>query len=269
MKLLIISLILSVLGLGFLYAQGTASKQISSIKINSEKLGFKKRLWIYTPKSYKSSTKRYPVMYMFDAQNLFDAKRSFAGEWEIDEYLDSLNIKEKQVIVVAIEHGNKKRIEELTPFTHIKHGGGKGNEFMKFIVEEVKPKIDSSYRTLKESEHTSIFGSSLGGLMSMYACLKYSDTFSKAGVFSPAFWINPEIYDLVNSTQIPNTTKFYFMAGDSESEDMIIDMERMVTLLEQKGIKPNQIKKKVVKNGEHNEKLWRENFPEAFEWLMD
>jgi len=268
MKILIISLIFVLLGLGFLYAQGSISKQISSIKIKSETSDFHKRLWIYTPKSYKSSSKSYPVIYMFDAQNLFDAKKAFAGEWEIDEYLDSLGIPEKEVIVVAIEHGNEKRLEELTPFAHEKHGGGKGDEFLKFLVEEVKPKIDDSYRTLSGSEHTAIFGSSLGGLMSFYACLKYKDTFSKAGVFSPAFWINPEIYDLVKNTEIPKSTKFYFMAGDSESEEMVIDMEKMITLLKRKGMDDNQVFSKVVKNGEHNEKLWRENFPQAFEWLI-
>jgi len=268
MKFLIISLILSILGFGFLYAQSTVSKQISSIRISSEKLGVNKRIWIYTPKSYKSSAKRYPVIYMFDAQNLFDAKRAFAGEWQIDEYLDSLSVPEKEVIVVAIEHGNKKRIEELTPYAHEKHGGGKGNEFLQFIVEKVKPKIDDSYRTLSDSEHTAIFGSSLGGLMSFYACLKYSDTFSKAGIFSPAFWINPEIYDLVKATEIPKSTKFYFMAGDSESEEMVTDMEKMISLLKRKGFDDNRLFSKVVKNGKHNEKLWRENFPHAFEWLM-
>ncbi|MEM6516423.1 MAG: alpha/beta hydrolase-fold protein [Bacteroidota bacterium] len=269
MKFLIISLVLSVLGFSFLYAQSTASKQISSMKFESAHLDSAKRVWIYTPKSYKSSEKRYPVIYMFDAQNLFDAKRSYAGEWEIDEYFDNLKNADKEVIVVGIEHGNEKRIEELTPYPHEKHGGGKGDDFMKFIVNDLKPKIDMKYRTLSDKTNTMLFGSSLGGLMSLYGTIKYPDVFSKAGVFSPAFWINPEIYDLVEASNGFENNTFYFMAGDSESEDMVTDMEKMIKLLHSEGLKSKQIKSKVVKGGQHNEQLWRENFPDAFEWLMN
>jgi len=269
MKLLIVSLILSILGFGFLYAQTTASKQISSMKFKSKHLDTTKRVWIYTPKSYKSEDKSYPVIYMFDAQNLFDAKRSFAGEWQIDEYLDNLKDSEKEVIVVGIEHGNEKRIEELTPYVHEKHGGGKGDIFMKFLINEVKPKIDSVYRTKPEAEHTVIFGSSLGGLMALYGSIKYPEVFSRAGVFSPAFWINPEIYDLVKDSDGFTKNKFFFMAGDAESEKMVTDMEKMVALLKSEGVKSNQIKSKVIKGGKHNESLWRDNFPQAFKWLME
>ncbi len=268
MKLLILSLVLSFLCIGFLYAQSTASKQITSIKLKSSQLEVTKKVWIYTPKNYRKSEKRYPVIYMFDAQNLFDAKTSYAGEWQIDEYLDSLSIEKTEVIVVGIEHGNDKRIEELTPYQHEKHGGGKGDKFLEFIIKEVKPKIDRKFRTEPQAQHTTIFGSSLGGLMALYATVKYPETFSRAGIFSPAFWINPEIYDFVESSKIPATTKFYLMAGDSESEEMVPDMNKMINLLKKKGVNENHMKSKVVEKGEHNEKLWRENFPEAFEWLM-
>lgn len=102
--------------------ESTASKQVSSFEINAPQLNSKKKIWIYLPKDYDSSTKKYPVIYMHDAQNLFDAKTSYVGEWNVDETLDSINAK---VIIVGIEHGGEKRIEELTPFTHPKYGGGK------------------------------------------------------------------------------------------------------------------------------------------------
>jgi predicted alpha/beta superfamily hydrolase len=72
-----------------------------------------KKIWIYLPKNYKTSEKKYPVMYMHDAQNIFDAKTSYVGEWNVDEKLDSL---QAQVIIVGIEHGNDERFEELTPY---------------------------------------------------------------------------------------------------------------------------------------------------------
>ncbi|MCK8481604.1 alpha/beta hydrolase [Psychroserpens algicola] len=247
-------------------AQSTASKHVETFKIEAPQLGTHKTIWVYTPKSYHTSKQSYPVMYMFDAQNLFDAETSYVGEWKVDEYLDTL--KDNDVIIIGIEHGNEKRIEELTPYPHEKYGGGKGDTFMQFIINTVKPHIDITYRTKPEVEHTSIFGSSLGGLMAFYATLKYPETFSKAGVFSPAFWINESIYELASTTDIPNTSKFYFLAGSKESETMVPDQEKMVALLLKKGVDPNHIQSKVIEGGTHNEAFWSSNFPKAFQWLM-
>lgn len=96
------------------------------------------------PKNYETSQKKYPVMYMHDGQNLFYAKTSFVGEWNIDEKLDSLNA---QVIIVGIEHGNDKRIEELTPYKYTKYGGGNADNYLEFMVKTLKPEIDKKYRT--------------------------------------------------------------------------------------------------------------------------
>nr|WP_321225538.1 alpha/beta hydrolase-fold protein [uncultured Psychroserpens sp.] len=247
-------------------AQSTASKQISTFKIEAPQLNTYKTIWVYTPKSYEASNKHYPVIYMFDAQNLFDAETSYVGEWKVDEYLDTLT--NKDVIIIGIEHGNEKRLEELTPYPHEKHGGGQGDTFLQFIINTVKPHIDVAYRTQPEAEHTSIFGASLGGLMAFYATIKYPETFSKAGVFSPSFWVNDKIFELASSSEIPKTSKFYFLVGSKESDSMVPDQEKMVNLLKEKGVDENNIKNIIIKGGEHNEKLWSENFPKAFEWLL-
>ena len=99
---------------------------------------------------------------MHDAQNLFDAKTSFAGEWNVDKTLDSLKA---QVIVIGIEHGNEKRGDELTPFPNKKQGGGKADDYLDFIVNTLKPYVDKNYRTKTNASNTVIFGSSLGGLV--------------------------------------------------------------------------------------------------------
>ncbi|MFD2917638.1 alpha/beta hydrolase [Psychroserpens luteus] len=247
-------------------AQSTASKQISTFKIEAPQLNTYKTIWVYTPKSYEASSKHYPVIYMFDAQNLFDEETSYVGEWKVDEYLDTLT--NKDVIIIGIEHGNEKRLEELTPYPHEKHGGGQGDTFLQFIINTVKPHIDVAYRTQPEAEHTSIFGASLGGLMAFYATIKYPETFSKAGVFSPSFWVNDKIFELASSSEIPKTSKFYFLVGSKESDSMVPDQEKMVNLLKEKGVDENNIKNIIIKGGEHNEKLWSENFPKAFEWLL-
>jgi predicted alpha/beta superfamily hydrolase len=247
--------------------QSTASPQVSTFTIEAPQLHTQKKIWIYLPKGYKDSDKQYPVIYMHDAQNLFDSKTSFSGEWNIDETLDSISAK---VIVVGIEHGNDKRIDELTPFPNAKYGGGKADSYLEFIVNTLKPHIDKTYRTKLNGKNTAIAGSSLGGLVSYYAALKYPKVFGKAAVFSPSFWYSDDIYKMTEKTK-KIKTKLYFMCGDSESkdDDVVADMEKMYNLVSEKRCDCLKLSKKiVVKGGQHNEKLWRTQFLNAYLWLF-
>lgn len=257
-----------------LLAQSTASKQVTTFTIEAPQLETQKKIWVYLPKDYQSSKKSYPVIYMHDAQNLFDDKTSFVGEWKVDEYLDTLPDSEASIII-GIEHGGEKRIDELTPFVNEKYGGGKGKDYLNFIVKTLKPYIDSEYRTLADKENTTIWGSSLGGLISIYAVISYPKTFGKAGIFSPAIWINKaELFNLVKNSNINSDLKFYFLVGSEEgdtAEDaatMVSDQHKMVQLLKDNGIRNNDIIDKVIPNGHHNETLWSTNFPEAYQWLI-
>jgi alpha-glucosidase len=244
--------------------ESTASKNVSTFTIEAAQLDCTKKIWLYLPKKYATSKKKYPVIYMHDAQNLFDSKTAYDGEWNIDEKLDSLNA---QVIVIGIEHGNEKRITELTPFKNEKYGGGNGDNYLKFIVKTLKPKIDSTYRTKSNATNTIIMGSSLGGLISYYALLKYPKVFGKAGVFSPAFWINPEVFELTKNTKTLES-KIYFLCGDKESTDMVLDVNKMEILVSDIRCSCRHLtRKKIVKDGQHNEKLWRDNFVSVFKWL--
>ena len=245
--------------------ENTASKQVSTFTLESPQLLTAKRIWLYLPKNYSTSTKKYPVIYMHDGQNLFDAKTSFAGEWNIDEKLDSINA---QVIVVGIEN-TEKRTDELTPFVNARHGGGKANDYLDFIVNTLKPKIDATYRTKTNPRNTMMIGSSLGGMTSFYALLKFPHVFGKAGVFSPAFWFNrEELVDLLKQTK-KFDAKIYFLHGDNEGDpDMIPDLNQMEYLVNTKRCECKKLNKKVlVKGGQHNEKLWRDGFVKAYLWL--
>lgn len=259
--------LLSLFYVNKIHCQNVVSKQILSFSLNVPQLDTEKKIWVYLPISYNTSEKSYPVIYMHDGQNLFDAKLSYAGEWKVDDYLDTLS--ENESIIVGLAHGNEKRINELTPYAHEKYGGGKGVAYLDFIIKNLKPYIDNTYRTKTSSASTTIFGSSLGGLMSFYAVIKYPDIFGKAGVFSPAFWINQEIYELVKSNPIQPSSKFFFLVGTEEGKSMVPDMEKMITLLKSKGMKPNQIQSKIIEGGKHNETLWANHFPEAYQWLMN
>lgn len=243
----------------------TASTQVSTFTIESPQLQSSKKIWLYLPKDYATSKKKYPVIYMQDAQNLFDAKTSYIGEWNVDEKLDSLKA---QVIVVGIENTDK-RMEELTPCKHEKYGGGNADAYLDFLVNTLKPKIDASYRTKPNASNTTIMGSSLGGLLSFYALLQYPDVFGKAGVFSPAFWF---CRDQINS-RLQEIKKFkskvYFMCGDNEGDaDVIPDLNKVEYLVNTKRCACKMLNKKViVKYGQHNEKLWRDGFVKAYLWL--
>ncbi len=249
--------------LAFFSAVPQSKGSVGKISIDAPQLGGKRTIWIYLPENYHQKRRKYPVIYMHDAQNLFDAKSSFAGEWQIDETLDSLRAK---VIVVGIEHGNEKRLAELTPFPNDKHGGGDADLYIDFVINNVKPHIDKNYRTKPGASQTAIFGSSLGGLTSFYAALKFPGIFGKAGIFSPSFWFSDKIYDLAKAQKSINA-KMYFLAGDSESDDMQRDLERMAYIVRNKSNHHN-IAEKIVKGGKHNENLWRENFAKAYLWLF-
>src|SRR5215813_14816840 len=150
---------------------------------------------VYLPPSYESNKhQRYSVLYMNDGQNLFDGATSFipGQEWRIDETAQSLigEGKIEPLIIVGIDNAGKDRVNEYTPAADAKYkAGGQADQYGRMLVEELKPFIDSNYRTLKDAAHTGIGGSSLGGLVSMYLGLKYKDVFSRVAVISPSvFW---------------------------------------------------------------------------------
>lgn len=248
------------------FAQSTASKNVSIFEIEAPQLDTIRKIWVYLPQDYKMSDFRYPVIYMHDAQNLFDASTSFLGEWKVDEFLDSS--EGRKSIIVGIEHGNERRIKELTPFSNETYGGGEADAYLDFIRNTLKPHIDAAYRTLPDSKNTSIMGSSLGGLVSFYAAIKYPEIFGNAGVFSPSFWFSDRIFSFTDSVKLDLNTRFFFLAGDSEDEEMIPDLKRMITLLESKGLTKQNFQVEIIEGGEHNEALWSAHFAKAFYWLI-
>lgn len=244
-----------------------SNNSITSFFIEAPQLQSSKKIWVYLPLNYRNSEKKYPVIYMHDGQNLFDTKTAYAGEWNVDETLDSIKAN---VIVIGIENGGEKRMDELTPYKNQKYGGGNADLYLDFVVKNLKPYVDKNYRTKTNANNTCIFGSSLGGLISFYAALKYPEVFGKVGCFSPSFWFNrKEMFSLMEKT---NTfkTKIYFLCGDSEGdEDMQKDLNSVENWVNTKRCECQKLNKKVfIKGGNHNEKLWREGFKKAYLWLF-
>jgi len=247
----------------------TSNVSLMSNKFHIPQLDKDRKIWVYLPPGYENSTASYPVLYMHDGQNVFDDLRSFSGEWEVDETLNKL-YKENgfKLIVVAIDNGGDSRIDEYTPWANSTYGGGRGKAYVDFLVQTLKPHIDSVYRTKKNKEHTAIMGSSLGGLISQYAALKHPDVYGKAGVFSPSFWFSEQSFEFAKQKSKSSSTKMYFLAGDAEGSSMVPNMEKMVDEMLTSGFEAKNIQQKIVLGGQHNEKLWRENFEEALLWLF-
>lgn len=228
-----------------------------------------RQIWVYLPLNYEGSDQKYPVIYMHDAQNLFNYKTSFVGEWEIDETLNSLTEEGKTVpIVVGIDNGGKHRMDEYSPYTNPQYGGGEGDAYLEFIVNTLKPHIDTTFRVLNDSKNTAIAGSSMGGLISFYAGVKYPETFGKVFVFSPSFWYSDKLFDLVETTTWSTQPKMYFLVGENEGGDMVDDMEDMIDLLKEKGYLQENLTSLIVPEGEHNEKLWSRQWEKAYRWMF-
>lgn len=227
----------------------------------------KRGIWVYTPPNYNvASAARYPVLYMHDGQNLFDARTSYAGEWGIDEVMDSLIKKGiNPSIVVGIDNG-ADRIREYNPSDNDKYGTSLADGYLNFIIEQLKPYIDSTYKTKPDAANTMIAGSSLGGLVSYYAAVKYQNVFGKAGFFSSSFWIDSTLTELQPEQKFSTTNKYFFYMGEKEGQDNIDFNEQFATNMALMG--NAIIFSYTLPSGEHNENFWGSTFPIFYKWMM-
>lgn len=253
----------------FEHEQPQLNPDVIHSELYAPQLHTTKYLRILLPPDYATSAISYPVIYMFDGQNLFDDATSFSGEWAIDEtmqqmYADSMAM----AIIVGVDNAGTGRIDEYLPWRDSTYGGGNGEACIRFIVETLKPHIDSIYRTQPGRAHTYIAGSSLGGLMSLYAVLRNSDVFANAFIFSPAFWIAPPLFEMADTTAFNGPTFLYFAAGGKEGESMIPEMQRMYAIITENGDKFGHYRFIIEADANHSELFWRNEFPSAYKWFF-
>ncbi|HRH60029.1 MAG TPA: alpha/beta hydrolase-fold protein, partial [Chitinophagaceae bacterium] len=189
-----------------------------------------RRVWIYLPQDYYSSSAQYPTLYMQDGQNLFDYLTSFAGEWKCDETMETLQNSDSTngIIIIGIDNGGITRTNEYSPWINPSYGGGEGDEYMSFIISTLKPFIDANFRTLPDRVNTGIMGSSMGGLLSWYGALANQNVFGKVGVFSPSFWFSPEVMNFAAATAKQYPTSFYFLAGGLEGSETDANIKKVI-----------------------------------------
>jgi predicted alpha/beta superfamily hydrolase len=251
-------------------ARHTASPGVSILSDSffMPQLNRSRRIWLYLPAGYQAGSKRYPVLYMHDGQNLFDAAVAPYGEWGLDECLDSLIKKNgRECIVVGINHGGDKRMTEYNPYSFANFGEGEGDKYVDFLVQTLKPYIDQHYRTQPGRDNTTIAGSSMGGLISLFAVLKYPGVFGGGGIFSPAFWTAPQLGNYIDSLPGKINARLFFYAGGKESAQMEPDMERIAEKL---ALKSDYFIYSVTDaEGKHSEAYWRKWLPVFYGWMFN
>jgi predicted alpha/beta superfamily hydrolase len=236
--------------------------------------GRPRRVWIYLPADYaRQPRRRYPVLYLHDGQNVFDAATSFSGEWGVDETLDRLQANGQDrtsCIVVAVDNGGELRMDEYIPWRNAElKKGGQGGAYVDFLARTLKPYVDAHYRTRPEAASTAVAGSSLGGLISFYAALRYPKVFGRVGVFSPAFWVcNDSLKTYFTAHPAAPTARFYFVCGPQESETMLPLMVAWRDALRAAGVPATHLRLQAPADGQHREWFWQREFSAAYQWLF-
>ena len=243
-------------------------------------LGNRRDVWVYLPPGYRRSfRRRYPVLYLQDGQNVFDAATAFAGvEWGVDETAQRL-IREKAiepVIIVAVANTGEQRIHEYAPTPGIieakakpkKRSKGLAPIYAKFLIEELKPFIDRKYRTKPEAEFTGLGGSSLGGLATMAMAIMFSETFTRLLVMSPSVWWDDyAILRLVGIIHEKPPLKIWLDTGTNEPGWE--HARELAECLTDKGWKLDvDLKYLEVEGADHSEGAWAARVEPALRFLF-
>ncbi len=230
-----------------------------------------RKVWALLPHDYYISDKNYPVLYLQDAQNLFNEGSGY-GNWEIDKKLSVLaEYGRGDIIIIAIEHGSEERIKEYIFDNDHVANGSEGKKYIRFITDTLKPFVDQNYRTRKDRENTGIGGSSLGALISIYSGFLYPEVYSKLLIFSPSLWVEPNNNFPMMNFRTPFSTKIYLYGGEQEGSKMVKRIqvfEQYLKRWEKKNLFDFEFRTSINPEGTHSEFYWSQEFPRAIEWLF-
>ncbi len=244
--------------------------QVVAKRFNVPQLGRRRRISVLLPHDYAQTDRRYPVLYLQDGQNLFEDNAPY-GTWQLDKRLAQLAERGKgNFIVVAIDHGGQERIREFSPYGTLKWGEGLGQDYARFLAETLKPHIDKQFRTLPSREHTAIGGSSMGGLISIFAGMMYPEVYSRFLIFSPSLWLSPRIFTERAPVHPLSRTKIYLYAGGKEGAGMVANAKKLRDSFRQQGLDSQHLDLhlEIDPQGKHHEPRWGQEFPKAVEWLL-
>ncbi|MGG1676042.1 alpha/beta hydrolase [Neobacillus sp. NRS-1170] len=235
---------------------------------------------VYLPESYNEYERRYPVLYMHDGQNVFEDEGAIRGiSLGMKDHLEQTGL---DIIVVAIDLNpeGEERINEYCPWVngetskkvlgYASSSGGRGEEYLDFILHELKPLIDKKYRTV--TDHTSMAGISLGGHISTYAACKYPHIFKRIAAISPGFYRNQEeIEKLLRSSDLSSIERFYIDFGtkevgeDEEMNQLFLGLTNGVyDILKSK---VENLHFEVIEGAEHRYEFFRKRIPGMISYL--
>jgi len=228
-----------------------------------------RKIRVYLPPSYSTTNEEYPVLYMHDAQNLFDDSTAYISEWGVDEILNEIAQEGGQeIIVVGIDNNGETRMNEYSPWENSRFGKAEGEAYIDFVVNVIRPFVEKNYRIKEGVESTGVGGSSMGGLISHYAIFKYPDVFGLAMIYSPSYWYAPEpLLSFTTRSDFPDSHKLDFLVGGKEGQMMVNPTKEMFELMVEQNHKRENLRFNLIEEGEHNERFWRSQFKESILWL--
>ena len=243
-------------------------------KFRSRFLDPARTLVVYVPSQYESHPHlRFPVLYMHDGQNLFDPSTAFGGnEWRLDDTAEEMIERSaiEPLIIVGIYNTGEQRIHEYTPTADPKLGGGKGDLYGRMLVEEVKPFVDTTYRTMSGPENTGMGGSSLGGLVTLHLGIKYPNIFGKLAVLSPSvWWDNKVILREIQQLPAKPPLRIWLDMGTAEGGMSLEDTEKLRDAMRAKGWSEGKdLAYFEIPGATHNETAWAERVGPFLQFLF-
>ncbi len=248
-----------------------------AFQFTSKILGNTRGIYVYEPPTYVENTLApMPVLYMHDGQNLFDPSASFAGNtWQVQQTMDAAAMDGSiaEAIVIGIDN-TADRMSEYTPVPDATQTppGGNGEQYLQMIIQELKPQIDATMRTLPDRAHTAMVGSSLGGLITAYAGVKHADVFGLVGALSPSTWWDSDwiVTDVGTTPAAPRPIRVYVDSGDSgPSNDDVTDTASLAAAYEAIGYaQSSSLDYLVQAGGQHSEVYWAQRLPGTLAFLL-
>lgn len=239
-----------------------------SFDLWSPQLRNRRTVDVYLPPSYGESRRRYPTVYMQDGQNLSDPSVAFGGNtWRLEDGMIWLAERGIEAIVIGLWN-TERRLSEYSPFADAKHGGGEGDRYVRFLIDTVKPRLDGQFRTRKDRDSTVVAGSSMGGLISLYAFFRRPSPFGRALVMSPSVWFGGgEILRLIEAARATRG-KLYLDVGTGEGSETLDNARATHRLLRRKGYRRENLWYLESEDGRHSETDWAWRWPQALEFLL-
>jgi predicted alpha/beta superfamily hydrolase len=243
--------------------------QKDTFEIFSPQLKNRRSVDVYLPPSYDTGRRRYPVVYMQDGQNLQDPAMAFAGNtWHLEDGLTWLAARGVEPIVVGVHNTGVDRVTEYSPFKDPRNGGGAGARYVRFLGDTVKARIDANYRTQPDRAGTVIAGSSMGGLISLYAFFRRPSPFGGAAIISPSVWFaGREILRFVARSRRAGG-RLYVDVGTSEGAGTLRDARMLDRALRRKGYGEDTLRYQEFQGHQHREADWAWRLPHALEFLL-